>query len=114
MGPEAVVSETVRAKALAAGAAGWLDDLPEILASLALDWALTLGRVYDGATEAHVVEALVDGPGEPLPAVLKVMVPRSAADIRHETTVLRLAGGGRPLAQHPALGAPVAEGVHST
>ncbi|HMH92141.1 MAG TPA: hypothetical protein VK586_13790 [Streptosporangiaceae bacterium] len=45
------VSDVVRAKAAAAGAAGWLADLPGIVAGLEQDWAITVGRPYGDATE---------------------------------------------------------------
>jgi streptomycin 6-kinase len=80
----------VRSKALAAGAAGWLRDLPALIASLERDWSITVGQPYDGATEAFVAAAtLADG----TPAVLKLLVPRPGDAARSEVTVLRLAGG---------------------
>ena len=44
----------VRNKALAAGAAQWLEDLPDLVADLEREWSITVGRPYDGATEAFV------------------------------------------------------------
>ena len=67
------VPDTVRDKALVAGAAQWLDDLPSLVADLERDWSITIGRGYDDATEAFVAEAIVDGCA---PAVLKLLVPR--------------------------------------
>jgi streptomycin 6-kinase len=56
-------------------------------------WSITLGRLYDGSTEAFVAEAVLhDG----TPAVLKLLIPRDddgAAAARNEITVLRLANG---------------------
>jgi streptomycin 6-kinase len=84
------VPETVRRKALAAGALRWVDELPVLVAGLERDWSITVGRVFEDATEAFVAEA-VTGTGEP--GVLKVLVPRATDDARHEITVLRLVGG---------------------
>ena len=115
--------ETVRAKALIAGAEEWLAELPELVAELAGRWSLTVGSAFPDATEAFVAAATrADG----TPAVLKIMVPRrpppsspppppprhwvggnvapgydnspasSPAVVdhaHHEITVLRLAGG---------------------
>ena len=84
------VPTVVRNKALAVGAADWLDELDETLTALAAKWAISVGRVYSDATEALVAEAaLEDG----TPAVLKVLVPRAGYDMTHEATVLRLCGG---------------------
>lgn len=84
------VPAVVRAKALDAGAARWLDALPELVAALEREWSITAGRPYDGGTEAYVAEALLaDG----TPAVLKLHLPRAGHHARHEITVLRLAGG---------------------
>ena len=85
--PPVIVPEVVRNKALARGAGDWLDRLPELVDELAGRWRLRLGRVFDGATEALVLEAtLPDG----VPAVLKLSLPGIARD---ELTVLRLADG---------------------
>jgi streptomycin 6-kinase len=84
------VPAAVRAKAVSAGAQGWLDDLPGIVAGLERDWSITAGRSYRDATEALVAEAtLADG----TPAVLKVLVPRAGDQARSEITFLELAGG---------------------
>ncbi len=84
------VPAVVRNKALVAGAAQWLDDLPELIADLEQEWSITVGHPYDAATEAFVAEAgLEDG----TPAVLKLIVPRDGAAARNEITVLRLADG---------------------
>jgi streptomycin 6-kinase len=83
------VPEVVRNKALAAGAAAWLDELPGLIADLERDWDITVGRPFPGATEALVAEASGPGPG----AVLKLMIPRPGDHARNEITVLRLAGG---------------------
>ena len=61
----------VRNKALAAGAARWLGELPGLIASLERDWRITVGRPYPDATEAFVAEARPR-------SVLKLMIPRPA------------------------------------
>lgn len=85
------VPALVRNKALAAGAAGWLTGLPELVAGLERDWQITVGRPYRDATEAFVAEAaLADG----TPAVLKLMIPPRTIDhARFEIIALRLANG---------------------
>jgi len=84
------VPPVVREKALAVGAAGWLDDLPGLVRAIEADWQIVVGRAYRDSTEALVVEAtLADG----TPAVLKLMVPRDGDAAAHEATVLRLAAG---------------------
>lgn len=84
------VPAVVRNKALAVGAAQWLDDLPELVASLERQWSITVGRPYEDATEAFVAEAtLSDG----TPAVLKLLVPRAGDAASNEITVLRLVNG---------------------
>jgi streptomycin 6-kinase len=84
------VPPVVTNKAIACGATGWLDELPALVASLAREWSIAVGRPYDDATEAFVAEAvLADG----TPAVLKLIVPRAADAARNEITVLRLANG---------------------
>ena len=82
------VPDTVRSSAHAAGADGWLADLPDLVSRLERDWQLTLGPAYPDATEAFVAPAtLADGS----PAVLKLVSRRGRAT--DEMTVLRLAGG---------------------
>jgi len=84
------VPEVVRNKAVALGAHDWLEGLPQLLASLADDWQLTIGAPFAGGTEAYVTAAMCsDG----TPAVLKLLVPRGADVAQHESTVLRLAAG---------------------
>jgi streptomycin 6-kinase len=84
------VPEVVRNKALAAGAAGWLSELPDRIAGLERDWSITVRAAYEAATEAFVAAAtLADG----TPAVLKLMIPRAGQAARDEITVLRLADG---------------------
>jgi len=99
----------VRNKALAAGAAQWIGDLPGLAADLERDWSVTIGPSYDDATEAFVAQAtLSDG----TPAVLKVHIPRPGDHARREITVLRLADGrgcARLLRADPARGALLLE-----
>lgn len=84
------IPDVVRAKALAAGADGWLEELPGLLGELERDWSITLGEPYLGGTEAYVARASL---GDGSPAVVKVVVSRGAQGIARELTVLRLAGG---------------------
>jgi streptomycin 6-kinase len=79
------IPPVVRRKALALGADEWLASLPELIDDLARAWELTLGRVYQDATEALVVDA-----GD---AVLKTAIPGHQVAVHHEITVLRLADG---------------------
>lgn len=80
----------LRNHAIAAGAAGWLDDLPRLISRLEQQWDITVGRPLSGATEAYVAEATTAA-GQPV--VLKVLVPLRGARARHEITALRLADG---------------------
>jgi streptomycin 6-kinase len=84
------VAAVVRNKAIAFGAAGWLDDLPELIARLERDWQITVGRPYDSSTEAYVAEAV--GHDGTL-AVLKLMIPRDGNQARNEIAVLELTKG---------------------
>ncbi|HSL74212.1 MAG TPA: aminoglycoside phosphotransferase family protein [Ilumatobacteraceae bacterium] len=90
-----ILPEVVRNKAVAAGAAWWIDALADIVAGLEQEWSITIGRPFDEGTEAFVAEAeMADG----TPAVLKVLVPRAADVAEREAIVLRLADGdGCPL-----------------
>jgi streptomycin 6-kinase len=91
-GPPARIplSPVVRNKALAAGAADWIENLPELVAGLERDWRITVGRPYDGGTEAFVAQATL---GDGTPAVLKLVIPRTGEYARHEIAVLRLTEG---------------------
>jgi streptomycin 6-kinase len=108
-GSQLRVPVVVRNKALAVGAEGWLRDLPDLVAALALQWSITVGDPFEDATEAFVARAaLADG----TPAVLKILVPRPADLARREITVLRLAGGrgcARLLRADPERGAILLE-----
>ncbi len=87
--PELDIPQAVRAKATVHGAQQWLAALPALVADLAGEWSLRVGRVYQDATEALVAEAeLADG----TQAVLKLIVPR-AESARQEIAALRLADG---------------------
>ena len=101
------VPDPVARKAHLAGAGAWLDALPDLVAELAGDWGLTLGRTFTAATEAFVADATTaDG----TPAVLKIPVP--PAEAQHELTALRPADGdgcARLLTADPARGAFVLE-----
>jgi len=84
------VPEVVRNKAVAVGAAAWLDSLPSLVAALEEDWSCAVGATFGDATEAFVAAAeLSDGTR----AVLKIPVPRSFDAGWQEITVLRLANG---------------------
>jgi len=103
------VPEVVRAKAVAVGAAHWLDELPWLIATLERVWSCTVGRVYPAATEAFVADVTLDGGA---PAVLKLLIPRAGDHAANEMTVLRLAGGTgcvRLLRDDPARGALLLE-----
>lgn len=63
----------VRNKAVTAGAAGWIDDLPTPVANLEYEWSIEVGRPLDGGTEAFVAEATLTDVSK---AVLKVLVAR--------------------------------------
>ncbi len=84
------VPPVVRNKALAAGAARWLDELPALVAELEHEWSIAVGAPFTEGTEAYVAAATTaDG----TPAVLKLLVPQDADAAAHEITVLRLTAG---------------------
>jgi len=84
------VPAVVRNRARAIGAEDWLDELPALVAHLADEWSLLVGRSYEGGSGAFVAEAThQDG----TPAVLKVLIPGADNNASNEATVLRLAGG---------------------
>jgi streptomycin 6-kinase len=84
------VPDVVRQKALAVGAAAWLDDLPLLVASLEEAWGIAVGTAYGDSTEAFVAEATCEDGTQ---AVLKLLVPRSGDAAGNEITVLRLTDG---------------------
>lgn len=103
------VPPAVRSQAVAAGASRWLDDLPGLVAGLAREWGLKVGRPYRDATEGFVAEATLD---DGTPAVLKLHIPRAGDSTRREITVLRLARGEgcvRLLRDDPVRGALLLE-----
>ncbi|PSK88977.1 streptomycin 6-kinase [Murinocardiopsis flavida] len=78
----------VRTTVIADGNESWLDELPDVVDSLAREWSLTIGAGLAGGHAALVVEAtLADG----TPAVLKIGVP--GRDVGQEAVALRLANG---------------------
>ena len=84
------VPDEVTSKVLAEGGGAWLNELPEILASLARDWSLAIGATLRGGHAALVVEAdLADGTA----AVLKVGVPGTGPGLGFEATALRTIDG---------------------
>src|SRR5262245_40603861 len=85
------IPEVVRNKAIAHGAAAWLDALPALVDDLAREWSLTLGPSLPGGTEAYVVSATRTNDGRH--CVLKLGIPRAGDHTANEATVLRLAGG---------------------
>jgi streptomycin 6-kinase len=68
--------------------ARWLADLPAILAGLARDWDLTVGRPYE--LSLHYVTAVTRGDGTP--AVLKLGVP-GGGSLEEEVPALAAFGG---------------------
>ena len=90
LGNRALIPDVVRRKAIGAGAGAWLDDLPLLVASLEEEWSIAVGDSYYDSTEAFVAEATCE---DGTPAVLKLIVPRSADAAQNEITVLRLTGG---------------------
>ena len=85
-----LVSDVVRAKAVASGASRWLDELPELIRQMEGEWSITVGRPFEGGTEAFVAEAMRE---DGLPTVLKLLIPRSMEAAADEITVLRLTDG---------------------
>ena len=84
------IPEVVRHKALAVGAAWWIEAIPALVARLEQEWSMTVGRPFDGGTEAFVAAVtLADGTD----AVLKLLVPRDGDAARNEIAVLRLTNG---------------------
>ena len=80
----------VRNKAVAGGAAWWLDELPVLVADLEREWSLVVGRPFDDSTEAFVAQATLAGGAR---AVLKLLIPRGGDPAAREITALRLADG---------------------
>jgi streptomycin 6-kinase len=72
------------------GAGDWLQALPALIADVSTEWSLTVGQIFQDATEALVAEATLD---DGTPAVLKIHIPGRHNAVRHEVTALRLAAG---------------------
>jgi streptomycin 6-kinase len=86
--------DVVRNKAVAVGAAYWIDDLADIVESLEADWDIEVGTQFDEGTEAFVANARM---GDGTPAILKVLIPRGSDIAVREAAVLRaVAGEGCP------------------
>jgi streptomycin 6-kinase len=89
-----IVPELVRQRAMTTAAGRrWLDELPEIVASLAGRWELGLGAAYAGGTAAYVVAA-TDRTGRA--CVVKIAAPAGsemADTYRRSVFVHRLASG---------------------
>ncbi|MEU4198019.1 aminoglycoside phosphotransferase family protein [Kribbella sp. NPDC026611] len=82
------IPDQVRKTVIADGNEFWLDELPDVVDSLAQEWSLVVGASFAGGHVALVVEVTrADG----TPAVLKIGVP--GRDVTQEATVLRLANG---------------------
>jgi len=89
------IPQVVRNKAEVAGALGWAQRLPTMIAELEAEWSMRVTDPLDGATEAYVAEVVLAN-GEP--AVLKVLVPRPSMTVANEIEVLSLvAGDGCPI-----------------
>jgi len=84
------VSDVVRNKAVVAGAHRWIEQLPDLVAALADDWAFTPIRPVDGGTESFVLEVRL---ADATPAVLKLLIPRGVDAAANEITVLQLVDG---------------------
>lgn len=91
MGSSIEIPDVVSNKAVAAGSKAWLDELPDLVASIERTWGLEVGRPFDDATEAFVAAATLTGNG--IPVVLKLVVPRAGNAAGLEIAALRLAGG---------------------
>jgi streptomycin 6-kinase len=85
------VPQSLRKARTAAGEVAWLDALPALVAEMASQWSLRIGRSCDGfGMNALVVEATTaDGTA----AVLKLAPPGDAEKLALEAMVLRLADG---------------------
>jgi len=90
-----IVPEVVRNKAILAGADEWLRSLPQLIAAIERDWAISVGTSYADSTEALVAQAVLEDGTE---VVLKLMVPRDNTAAIDEIAVLRAVQGiGCPL-----------------
>ena len=93
MSPSMRVPSTVQKRVDAGGEVGrmWLAGLDALVASLAADWGLTLGRTLTGGTAALVLEARTAG-GED--AVLKLAVAGQDPEGNALKVLLRAKGRG--------------------
>lgn len=82
--------EEVRIRAVATGHERWVEALPAMVALIESEWAIAVGRVYSGGSEALVADAVLPDQSR---AVLKIFMPRQDDSIAHEIIALRLAGG---------------------
>lgn len=80
----------MRNRAVSLGATPWLEELPDIVASLQRDWGIEVGTPFDEGTEAFVAAVAMD---DGTRAVLKLLIPRSGGLDDREAVVLRLADG---------------------
>jgi streptomycin 6-kinase len=85
------IPDKVSRNAQEQGAAGraWLAGLPQQIAEIERDWAITVGEMTENATEAFVAFARTADGGD---AVLKIVMPGFDAN-RQELRVLRAANG---------------------
>lgn len=94
------VPELVRQRAMSNGSAGqrWLDDLPELVASLADKWGLVLGESFRGGTAGFVASA-TDQSGQA--CVLKVAMPldMDERDAFHRSVLVHRLADGRGCAK---------------
>ena len=93
--PDLEVPDLVRRRAMSNGGAGrrWLDDLPDVVATLADRWGLDVSHALDGGT-ASLVVAAADRTGRR--CVLKVAMPLdmdTGDSFARSVAVHRLAGG---------------------
>jgi streptomycin 6-kinase len=84
------VSDVVRNKAVMMGAPGWIEQLPDLVATLADEWEFTPGDPLEDGTESFVLEVSL---ANRIPAVLKLLIPRDFVAAGNEITVLELVNG---------------------
>lgn len=98
-----------RARALGPDGAAWLAALPDLLASVARDWSLTLGDPMTGGSTSLVMRA-TDGDGRPV--VVKLAQPDAELDDQ-AATLARAQGRGyaKLLAYDPDRSALLLEGL---
>ena len=89
------VSFVLRNKAVRAGAAQWLDELPALVASLEQEWSIRVGRPFADATEAFVAEAVLED-GSPAASKLVCRLPATP-----------------PITRSPSCASPTARVAHA-